>query len=97
LPASLIAGALAEAIAALDEVINDPKLTKAVRAKAEQARMKVTDSVPFVLKSSDEHLEKMVERAKIEVEAYVSNAINRAGLQALAGGEAPIKVIGSGE
>lgn len=75
--------ALAEAVAALEDILADPKSTKSTREKAQRAKMRLTDSVPFVVKSADEHMEKTVEKAKIEVHAYMTGAIQRAGLQAL--------------
>ncbi len=47
--------------------------------------------VSFIAKQFGEHVEKVTEHAKIEVSAYVGNAIARAGLVALKGG-APISI-----
>lgn len=42
--------------------------------------------VSFIADQFSEHIEKVTEHAKIEVSAYIGNAINRAGLTALKGG-----------
>jgi hypothetical protein len=40
-------------------------------------------NLPFVSQSFGEHMEERVEKAKVEIEAHVGNAITRAGLKAL--------------
>jgi hypothetical protein len=47
------------------------------------ARRKLCDSLPFIVKQSDEHMEETVEKAKVEVNAYVESTIRRAGLEAI--------------
>lgn len=49
------------------------------------------DSLPFLAKSFEEHLETTVESAKIDVDAFIHAAIQRAGLATL-GGEAPLSL-----
>lgn len=44
----------------------------------------VTDSMPFIAKSFGEHIEDTVEKAKIEIEAYMHGRIMQAGLSMLA-------------
>jgi hypothetical protein len=46
-------------------------------------RSAVGSTLPFVAKSFEEHMESTVEKAKIEVNAYVQASVNRAGLAAL--------------
>jgi len=45
---------------------------------------KVEDSTVFVANQFDEHMEDTTEKAKIEVNAYITNAVQRAGLDAIA-------------
>jgi hypothetical protein len=44
---------------------------------------KLNDSVPYIAKMFDEHMEKVVEKAKAEVHGYVTSHVVRAGLDAL--------------
>lgn len=46
----------------------------------------ITSSNTFVAKQFGEHMETIVEHAKTEVNAYVTSAVQRAGLEALASG-----------
>ena len=72
-----------DAMAALREVIDDPSVPKKTRDRVAKARQEIEQNLPFVMKSFDEHAETTVERAKMEVNAYVTGAIQRAGLTAL--------------
>ena len=57
-----------------------------LRKNMEWIAGRMTDSTGFVAKQFGEHIEHTVEKAKIEVNAYATNMIQRAGLEALAGG-----------
>ena len=67
--------------------IQDSKLS--AKAKEEILRdlegvsTEIKNNVEFVAESFSKHMESEVDKAKTEVNAYVGNAINRAGLQAL--------------
>lgn len=63
----------------------------AIMARIIKAQREVSDSMPFAAKSFSEHVEKTVEKAKIEVEAYMHGHIVRAGLAAL-GAQPPISI-----
>lgn len=52
----------------------------------------LTSSIPFVRQSFDQHIEEGVERAKVEVNAYMMNAVREAGLQALATPQTPLLI-----
>lgn len=72
--------------------------TEALLKQVERVKMQMTSNVPFRLQSFDEHMEKTVEKAKIEVNAYATNAIQRLGLEALAGASArPVLELGDGD
>jgi hypothetical protein len=86
---SEVADHLQETLASL-EALRDAAPNKKLRSMAEQAIMQLRSNLPFVARQFDEHAEKTVERAKVEVAAYVTQAVHRAGLQALAGESAPI-------
>lgn len=51
---------------------------------------KLTDSMPFIAKSYAEHMEERVEKAKIEIHAYLGESVRRAGLEALGAGQGPL-------
>lgn len=46
-------------------------------------RRKLSDSMPFVAQSFAKHMEVTVEKAKVEVNAYIQQSVMRAGLDAL--------------
>jgi len=53
-----------------------------------------SSGVSFIADQFSEHVEKVTEHAKVEVSAYITNVIARAGLAALKGGGAPISITG---
>lgn len=55
----------------------------------------MSDHLPFAARSFEKLMEKTVEKAKVEVNAYMQNAVVRAGLEVL-GGKPPLQ-IGPGE
>lgn len=65
----------------------DAAPTKKLRETIASAMQEIRSNVSFVEDQFAEHMEKTVERAKIEVNAYVTNAVHRAGLQALSQGD----------
>jgi hypothetical protein len=82
---------MTDAIASLTE-LRDAAPTRKLRAMAERAIQQLTANLPFISEQFDEHAEQTVERAKMEVNAYVQDAIGRAGLTALAGVASPIEL-----
>lgn len=71
------------------------KKKDAVLSRLRQVQRTVGDSLPFMAKSFDEHMEKTIERAKTEVHGYVNSVIARAGLDAIAaGGQVPLYLPG---
>lgn len=86
---------IAEMTKSIDEAIRhvDEELGSSVSGKKKEAllgilrhaRMNVSSNVPFVAKSLAEHMENTVEKAKVEVHAYMENAIRSAGFAALTG------------
>lgn len=79
-----IGDTLNDALAHLDAIIGS-SAPKATRNHAAMAKQELLANLPFVAKRFDEHAEETVEKAKIEVEAYLTSAVQRAGLQALGG------------
>ncbi|QNK01701.1 hypothetical protein [Dyella telluris] len=59
------------------------KQKAALQLKASTARAQMTGNMKFVADMFDEHMEKTVESAKSEVDAYVVQTIQRAGMEAL--------------
>lgn len=66
-----------------------------LRAKADKAAQELDSNLAYAAKTFDQHAEKTIEHAKIEVAAYVTGAIQRAGLAAL--GATPPVMLPSGE
>jgi hypothetical protein len=62
----------------------------------EHLLMQVQSNVPFMAKSFGEHMESRVEKAKMEVNAYIETTVSRAGLSALRGENAQ-PLLSSGE
>lgn len=90
---------LREAVTALDEasaLVQSLGLSKAkaeaVMGKLSKARQTLDDSIPFVVKSSDKHMEKTTESAKQEIQGYMLGVIQRAGLEQLTGGVLPLQI-----
>ena len=87
------------AITAAETAVEGSKLgvreKAALKAQIETAIRELRDNTLFVARSFDEHAEKTVERAKIEVAAYVSSTVARAGLAAVAG--QPVLQLADGE
>lgn len=71
----------------LEELDGPLSKTKAaeLRRKLEWVAGKVEDSTGFVAKQFDEHMEETTEKAKIEVNSYITSVVQRAGLDAIAG------------
>jgi len=69
--------------AEIDALKVSEKQKAALKSRLVNARMQLTSNIPFVLEQFGEHMERTVEKAKTEVNAYVLNTIQRAGLQAL--------------
>lgn len=82
---------LTEAEARIDEALALVRSGKLRKGELEslliQAKNHMTGGVDFVAKTFGEHVETTVENARVEIEAYVTGAVQRAGLQAL--GAAP--------
>jgi len=68
------------------------KAKKEILMALEVAGYGVTSSVKFVAEQFGEHMEKVTEDAKTEVEAYVSSIVSRTGLAVLKGEKPPIEL-----
>lgn len=68
-----------------------------ILASLNKAEQELTSNVAFVAKSYGEAMEARTEKAKVEINAYVTNAVMRAGLTALngPGAEPPIALLDS--
>lgn len=84
-----IAGELGEAIG--------KRKAEEIRRRVQIVAGRVVGSAVFVADQFDEHMENTTEKAKIEVNAFVESAINRAGLQAIANGTAVLSLPGEKE
>lgn len=91
---------LAEMVELVDKAINEvvagvgSGLSKtkrdAVLAPLHKLRMEIGANTSFMMDSFERHFETTVESAKVEIEAHMQNAIRRAGLAALTGGDTPL-------
>ncbi len=81
-----------ERINQLNEKINQMSISQKAKnellGQSGRIQQSLTSSLPFVLDQFGEHMETTVERAKIEINAYTTQAIMRAGLESLQGGSA---------
>lgn len=84
---------LAAAVAEIDKAIADVegeigtslsgKRKSALLGRLESLRMQVRNNLPFIATSFGEHMEGVVEQAKVDVAAEVAAQVQRAGLAAL--------------
>lgn len=76
----------------LRQEINASKLSQkdknVLLSKASSIHGNISGNIAFVLDQFGEHMEKTVEKAKIEVNAYAANTLMRAGLDAISSGKA---------
>lgn len=77
--------ALQEATSLLQESGLSSKKREEIAAKLAKAQQEISCNIDFVGTQFGKHMEKTVERAKIEIDAYAEMTVQRAGLRALAG------------
>lgn len=84
--AAVYAEVQAQLLAVADQLTDAIGKRKAeeLRKSIQQAASRVVGSSGFVADQFDEHMETTTEKARIEVNAFVEAAINRAGLKAIA-------------
>ena len=58
-----------------------------------RAKNRMTGGVGFVAKAFDEHVVRVTEQAKIEVNAHIQNVLTRTGIKALQDGPPPVKLL----
>jgi hypothetical protein len=76
---------LAELREKIDALGISEKAKKSLRGHVNSAEAQLTSSMPFVLEQFAEHMERTVQKAKIEINAYTTHAVMRAGIAALDG------------
>ncbi len=76
--------------AEIDALGLSQKKTKALKDKLLRSRRLLDSTIPFVESSFNEHMEEVVEKSKQEVHGYIQNAVNRAGIQAIAENSAKV-------
>ena len=88
-------GAVEDDLDELAREINASKLSqkakKGLLDTLNLATRNLTPNLTFVADQFGEHMEERTEKAKIEIEAYINSAINRAGVKAL-NEKAPIQI-----
>lgn len=70
-----------EAIAEIDEVLAKLPQKGEAASKLRLARMQLVSNLPFIAKSFGEHMERTVEKAKVEIHGYMNSQIRAAGLE----------------
>lgn len=55
-------------------------------------RLRIADNAPYAVESFDKHVEKTMERARLEINAHIQATIHRAGLAALTGQQIPFEL-----
>lgn len=76
---------------ALRNLAANEKLPQWARKQIDMQAARLTSSTGFIAKQFGEHVENVVEAAKIEINAYVTQTVHRAGLEHIASG-APISL-----
>lgn len=79
-----------DSLAHMDKLIASIEATKVSQKQKDEmlghlrmARQELLANIPFVLKQFGEHMETTVQKAKIEINAYATHTVMRAGLDAL--------------
>ena len=83
---------LQKLIEAIDEMGLPKGKADAIKSQVRHSMMQINSNAPFVAKSFGEHMEKTVEKAKAEVHGYMTHVIQRAGLEAITGGQLPLQI-----
>lgn len=91
----LVNAAIKDIEGELGESISKKK-RDAILGHLRQLQRSVAGTMPFVVESFAKQMEQTVEKAKVEVNAYMYSTIQRAGLQAIAGGVPGPLQLGSG-
>lgn len=75
------------------EIVKLPKkVQESILAPIQKAIRELSDNAPFVMNSFAEHMEETIEKAKVEVNAYVTHTIMRAGIETLSGGKPLLEI-----
>lgn len=82
-----------ELIEEADSILNQKTVSKAslkeLRCKLEAIQREVKSNMPFMAQSFNEHLNKSVSSAKIELDSFIDSKIRAAGISALTREKAP--------
>lgn len=77
--------------------VNESKMPQkqkdAILGHCRMIEMRIGSSVSYVLDQFGEHMENTVEKAKIEINAYVTNTVMRTGIAALTDGDDQLPVL----
>ena len=83
---SMAIRALKDLASQIDEAPLSGKKKDALKRQLQVAEMNLAPNMDFVAKQFDEHMERTVEKAKSEVNAYAQHTLGDLGLMALKGG-----------
>lgn len=82
---------------AIEELSISQKQKNILLSRASSVTARLNSTIPFIMEQFGEYMESTVEKAKIEVNAYTVNAVQRAGLQALKAGSSLLTHTTEGE
>lgn len=89
-----VAAGVAKSLGQLDQLLAKKSLTKddktAIRDALHNGSRLIDDAAPFLLKVFGEAAEKMVAKARTEIESFLDAATRRAGIKAIASGDGKI-------
>lgn len=83
-----------ELVAQLEAAGLSKKKTEDLIKKATSIRNIITSAAPYVVDQFSEHMEQEKEKAKVEIHGYATSLFQRAGVEALTGGVAPLALPG---
>lgn len=83
-----------ERVARLKKLVEEGGGKKAMRDELRQLAMALDSNLDFVASQFGEHMEATVEKAKVEIHAYMNAAVQAAGLHAMGGVTPPLALPG---
>jgi hypothetical protein len=84
--------ALEKVTKSIDSQLLPKGKAKVLHAAVEMAKRELRSNLPFVATQFSEHVENTVEAAKQEIHGYMTNVVQRAGLEAITNGHLPLQI-----
>lgn len=83
---------LKSTLVAIDEMGLPKTKAQALKDKINRSINQLSANIPFVAEQFGEHVEDTVEKAKAEIHGYMTQVIQRAGIESLTGGKLPLEI-----